>query len=301
MTRLTILLLCLSCFFVYKPAYSASNSPQNSFFNCSENDCSKQLNELKKLARRGSPEANYILATLYLYGESVEKNERKAISLYKRAAEAKLSEANFMISQIYNKGLGVTKNPRKANRYLRKAIAGGSTSAIYQKAVLTLRNEHMSEEDTKEAVESLEEIAARKHVEASYLLGEIYLNGFKSIKADKTKGVEYLGQSAKYGYRRARDKMAEVGIVPKATAAATGDEDIETINVSAAPQNLSEFLNSYAEMINSQKIYDDRSIFNIGKACEGNNGCQVASGDVFFLNGLVDTPLEAAISADAQQ
>lgn len=62
--------ISILCVLSFCGSLSATHTSDiNSFMNCSEQSCAKEINKMQQLARRGSPEANYIMATLYLYGE----------------------------------------------------------------------------------------------------------------------------------------------------------------------------------------------------------------------------------------
>lgn len=262
----------------------------SNFMNCSEDSCTKEINKMEQLARRGSPEANYIMATLYLYGEIVEKNERKAESLFKRAAvDGGMAEAYYMLAQMYKHGWGVNKDSEMVERYTQKALNGGSTSAKFDAAVKYLQDKDLSTEDLNTAVEYLSQLSKKRNNGASYLLGEIYLEGYKHIEADPDKGLDLMKKAARQGNLSARGKLREMASLAKTEEernriAPPDDPSIEVIQVTAVPQNMAEYLDFYVDSIESQKIYDGRSVFRTGRACTGNNGCQVSGGDTFFLS-----------------
>ena len=61
------------------------------------------------------------LAGMYLYGLSVPKDIKKAISLFKKASDKGSSKSSKLLGDIYNEGFGVVKDQQKAQSYYQKA------------------------------------------------------------------------------------------------------------------------------------------------------------------------------------
>ena len=74
-----------------------------------------------KGARFGSVTAQYYLAYCQAEGYGVEKDDRKAFSLYRRVAERGLPIAQARIAYILYKGIGTNKDKAKANYWMNKA------------------------------------------------------------------------------------------------------------------------------------------------------------------------------------
>ena len=74
-----------------------------------------------KGARFGSVTAQYYLAYCQAEGYGVDKDDRKAFSLYRRVAERGLPIAQARIAYILYKGIGTNKDKAKANYWMNKA------------------------------------------------------------------------------------------------------------------------------------------------------------------------------------
>lgn len=255
---------------------SAKDIQVSQFLNCEDAQCEKELDQMRAFARRGSPEANYIMGTLYLYGEGVDKDEKKAKGYFQRAAENGLAESRYMIAQMYKHGMGVEKDPKLAQEYLEEAAEENSISAKFDVAIQQLNQENG---DLQKAVKYLETAASRRNADASFILGKLYMSGYKGIAADEEQGKDHLLAAAKRGHRGAQQLMEEI----RKTASveekekfvwAEPEDDVEVITVVGQPQTLMEYLDWYSDGIESQKIYDGRSVFRTGRACNGKNGCQ---------------------------
>ncbi len=84
-------------------------------------DFGTALEELRPLAAAGDPGALAMLGTLFLYGNGVEKNEKKAAALFRRAAEGGLAFAQVAFGIMLRDGKGVEKDEKAAFDWLLKA------------------------------------------------------------------------------------------------------------------------------------------------------------------------------------
>jgi len=67
---------------------------------------------------------------MYLYGNGVEKDGRKAETWLSRAADAGQVSAQSILETMYATGAGVPKNLQKAQKWLYKAAGKGDGHAI---------------------------------------------------------------------------------------------------------------------------------------------------------------------------
>lgn len=199
-----------------------------------------------------------------------------------------MAEAYYMLAQMYKQGWGVNKDQDLVAHYTEKALLGGSTSAKYDTAVAYLQNKEISTEDLNTAVDYLSQLSEKRNNSASYLLGKIYLDGYKHIKADPDKGLDLTIRAAQQGNSFAKAKLREMTSLAKTSEernriARVQDTSVEVIQVIAQPQNMADYLEFYVNAIEDQKIYDGRGMFRTARACAG-NGCYVTTNDTFFGN-----------------
>ena len=83
----------------------------------------------EKAVEGGQKEAVNDLALLYLKGEGVKKDERKAFELFKKAAKMGDSAAQVNLALMYAWSKGVPNNKIKAYRNLKAALSKGRTEA----------------------------------------------------------------------------------------------------------------------------------------------------------------------------
>lgn len=80
---------------------------------------------LQKSSKLGCPDADYALATWYLFGRHFARNVRKGNQLLKRAAKAGNRDACYNLAISYDNGFEVSKNHERAfELYLEAAMRG---------------------------------------------------------------------------------------------------------------------------------------------------------------------------------
>ena len=62
-----------------------------------------------------TPNEAFVLATHYLNGNGVEKNEQYAVKLLRKAASANHKTAQLLLASCYEKGIGLRQNTERAN------------------------------------------------------------------------------------------------------------------------------------------------------------------------------------------
>lgn len=85
---------------------------------------------LGPLAEQGDARAQHKLATMYRDGHGVEKNESKAVELFRQAAEAGYVPAQLNLGVMYRAGKGVEADNNEALRWYR--LAADSHNAVAQ-------------------------------------------------------------------------------------------------------------------------------------------------------------------------
>lgn len=90
------------------------------------------VKELQLAAAKGNPKAEAQLGEMLLRGESIAKDEKRAVALLEKAARAGHSGAAFRIGMLLAHGeSGVANDPVRALGYFRAAAAGGEKEAFF--------------------------------------------------------------------------------------------------------------------------------------------------------------------------
>ena len=100
----------------------------------------KAIDIWKPLAENGNAQAQFGLATLYLYSAdyripSSEKNIKLGIKWLKKSAEQKYVDAMGMLADFYERGFQVNKNIQKSMEIRKEAAETGDGLAIYNLAI----------------------------------------------------------------------------------------------------------------------------------------------------------------------
>ena len=103
----------------------------------------KQMNEeypnkklvfqlLSEAHESGDSFATYALATWYLYGEYVEKDQLKAIEFLMAASDNNMPDALYDLAVCYEQGEGVDANSKNAFTLYLKATLWGDEQSVYE-------------------------------------------------------------------------------------------------------------------------------------------------------------------------
>ena len=90
-----------------------------------ESNATVDLKQLRTMAEKGDPDAQFRLGELYEEGDIVERDFGKAIEAYRKAAEQGHSGAQYALAHNYHLGSGVTQDMAAAMVWYRKAALQG--------------------------------------------------------------------------------------------------------------------------------------------------------------------------------
>ena len=90
---------------------------------------------LASSAKLGNPKAAYNLALLYIDGQTLPQDLRRAAELLRVAADAGNSEAQYALATFYKEGTGVPKDVEKAVRLLQAAALADNVEAEVEYAI----------------------------------------------------------------------------------------------------------------------------------------------------------------------
>ena len=97
---------------------------------------SSNVTDVRQLAEKGDPSAQYNLGLMYQNGRGVEKDEVEAVKWYQKAAEQGVANAQYNLSVMYLNGLGVEKDEVEAAKWHQKAAEQGNSLAQYKLGVM---------------------------------------------------------------------------------------------------------------------------------------------------------------------
>ena len=148
-----------------------------------------------KGARFGSVTAQYYLAYCQAEGYGIEKDDRKAFSLYRRVAERGLPIAQARMAYILYKGIGTNKDRAKANYWMEKATNYSYVDS-YTTYVLGLCYEEGlgREKDMEKAMECFQKSCSKNVDEAFIHTAMLFAEG-RLIKQDFTQALNIINNA----------------------------------------------------------------------------------------------------------
>ena len=167
--RLSVLLVS-SWLLLALPLSSASASPTDpAVAAMQQGDFAAALTELRPLAARGDPNAQFYLGMLYDAGRGVARDPSVAASWYRKAAEQNHVPAQLFLGVLLHSGDGMEQDHREAARWFRAAAEGGNDQAQFQLGALYATGVGV-EKDGTEAIRWLTKAAAQRNTRAMGLL-----------------------------------------------------------------------------------------------------------------------------------
>ena len=186
-------------------------------------------------ANGGITVAKYKLGKMFLNGDGVEKDTRKAIEWLKQSAAEENEFAEYALGRLFLKGEEVEKDIFAAEKYLLKSASRGNKYAAYLLGKEYLSGENFGK-DAMKAVEYLELAAEKDFEPAEYILGKEYLRG-ENFPKGVQKAIDYLKRAAEKDFDFAEYELGKIYLfgndIPKDTetaleylksAAANGNE-----------------------------------------------------------------------------
>lgn len=209
-----------------------------------EQDDSKAIKWYKKAAKKNKDYALEHLAKYYETGKGVKRDLKKAMSLYRKAADQGSADAYFeigmcyinyfnempdyddhcdtlafeafakaaekfhvkaqnLLAQCYESGHGVAPDTCQAIKYYTRSALKWNAEAQFRLAFLLEKDD--------DAFFWCKEAAVQGHIDATYLLGDFYLEG-RGVEKDSDKAVSLYRQAADKGYEKAKERLKELGI-----------------------------------------------------------------------------------------
>lgn len=134
------------------------------------------LKVLKPLAELGHKRAQTGMGLMYLYGDGLAKDEKKAIEWFKKASCQDHDWALYHLGTSYYYGRGVTKNYKLSFEYYQKASLQNNASAFLALGHLYGSGRGV-EKDNFIAIKNYKKALGLGEFDAAFFLGEIYYSG----------------------------------------------------------------------------------------------------------------------------
>ncbi|MBX3254082.1 MAG: sel1 repeat family protein [Chitinophagaceae bacterium] len=204
-------------------------------------DEKERVETLKNEARKGDPEAMFLLYSIYHYFDKYRKErdnsqflldigadngfppavfDKSRISFLSReykdafdyalsAYKLGLSQAAVLIGDLYENGIHVKKNIDSAIAWYNRGISKGDDRAMMAMALLYNNAENI-EPDVKKSVSFANQAATRKNSDAMVFLGKLFYLGNQGIKKNEKVAVDWFKKAADL---KNPDGMFHLGLV----------------------------------------------------------------------------------------
>ncbi len=177
---------------------------------------------LASSAKLGNPKAAYNLALLYLEGQTLPQDVRRAAELLRVAADAGNPEAQYALATFYKEGTGVEKDPEKAVRLLQAASLAGNVDAEVEYAI-AMFNGTGTPKNQPAAVALLRKAAKQNSPIAQNRLARVLAFG-TGVQQDKIEALKWhwIAKASGKGDTELDEYLADVPAADRARAEAEG-------------------------------------------------------------------------------
>ncbi len=251
-------------------------------FNCDTNECKKQFKQYKKFAKNGSPDAQEILANLYMSGYGVEKNLSLAAKWFKKASGQGQYGAKASLAFMYIQGQGKEQDVKRGIKMLESLADKKVNQAALQLGVLYAQGEHVKQ-DYIQAEKWLMNAISSGNQQAIMILALMYEYGLTGTY--KLEDAKMLYQHLAGTNETAAERLAALENSTDEQQGAVSNIDIfnvspqtEEIERIEVLNNIGVFLTDNLNFIKTQGIYTSSSTGSRlkGKRCTNNVNCKAA-------------------------
>lgn len=265
------------------PTYSEINTVEK----CDDMACKRDFRRLRKFARNGSPEAQFIVATMYINGVTEDVKIDRAIRYLKKSDKSGLGMASWVLSNMYKEGSVVEKDDQMAKYYFDRALARQVNGALFEKATQTL---NLSHKNNQEPVKYLQLAANQQHKKSMYLLAQMYEFG-EGIEQDLLKAAKLYKDLEFYEYKDSYSRFQNILTLTKADKDLYQKlkvMDVERIKVTGEKIDLKAGLAILAKALYDSGTYDSRGGFSriLGGTCvNSSSSCGFQNDPKRFVKG----------------
>lgn len=191
-------------FFIFSSVVSAGLKEGYDAVN--NNDFKTGFKEFKSLADAGNAQAQFNLALMYLNGQGVEKDEKRACALFTEAANQGIADAQYNLAVMYERGIGVEKDEKRAVEWYTKAAKQEYAIAQYVLGKIYYFGKGVKK-DNKQSVDWFTKAANQGVANAQYNLAVMYDRG-RGVDIDEKRAFEWYMKAANQGVASAQFNLA---------------------------------------------------------------------------------------------
>jgi hypothetical protein len=175
-----------------------------------KNDFAAAERELRPLAERGDPEAQYRIGLMYEFGKGYPQDKAQGIVWFLKAAEQNHAAAQTELAILYATGDGVAQDDRQAFDWFQKGATLGNPTAQYNLGLLYAKGQGVKL-DNAQAIAWWRKAAAQGMTVAQFKLGVAYENGEGVTRDPLLAYVNYAiaARSGNKEYIEYRDDIAK--------------------------------------------------------------------------------------------
>ena len=158
---------------------------------------SSLVNKLKEAAESGDVEAQFNLAMSYSFGDGVEQNFEKALSLFLKSANQGDARAQYYLGVMYSNGHGTSTDLDQAFKWFSKSAIQGDADAQCELGMMYLQGRGV-EKNEKEAFENFLKSAEQGQADAQNNLAVSYEAG-EGVEKDVSQAAIWYRKAAEQG------------------------------------------------------------------------------------------------------
>ena len=175
-------------------------------------DCSSAISETEKAtcssAEQGDANAQYDLGIMYVFGEAVERDYKRAVYWLSKAAKQEHSGAQWTLGLMYDHGEGLEQNYEKALYWYKKAAEQGDARAQNDLGLMYY-NEKGVKQDYDKVKYWFSKAAEQGHAKAQYQLGVMYEYG-EGVEQNYEVAANWYLKAANQGIVGAQFKLESI-------------------------------------------------------------------------------------------
>ena len=145
------------------------------------------------------------------YRKKKKSGSRNAMEQFRSAAEHGNAESMYELSSVLLQGEIVKRDPVEAIHWLEKSASLGCPLALVTLGVFYLEGYYCCTQDTDKGLSMLKEAHQKGSVEASLVLGTMYIGGF-NVSQNIYLAIKYLRVAAEHGDSKARFYLERIGV-----------------------------------------------------------------------------------------
>jgi len=179
-----------------------------------------RINAITSEADRGDAAAQTQLGILYVEGDGVTRDYKKARAWFERAGKQNYADAEYNLGVMYSNGDGVARDNEKARHWFEKAAVHGHIGARYNLGIIYSQGVGIPKDLVRS--EFWFTLAAQQGLpEDKYALGVMYSNG-DSLPKNDAKARQWFEIAAKEGI-----VLAQYNIAVMYSEGLGGERDLE--------------------------------------------------------------------------